>query len=98
MVWRKWCHKQENHYAHFGSYRYVEIHGLSYPIVEVELTEDPEGSYYGWVEDNATLDVVHFMIKDYNYTNVPKVKELSCTEWDGNIFEVSGYQGDNNNG
>jgi hypothetical protein len=37
---------------HFGSFEYVKMHGLPQPMVEVELTEDPEGTYYGWIEND----------------------------------------------
>lgn len=33
----------------FGNERYVRMHGGRYDIVEVVLTEDDEGDYYGWI-------------------------------------------------
>jgi hypothetical protein len=40
-------------YAHFGHKRYVELHGLQQPIVEVEICEDPQGNYWGWLDKDA---------------------------------------------
>lgn len=34
-------------FLNFGDRRYVEMHGRT--PVEVELTEDPEGDYLGWI-------------------------------------------------
>lgn len=50
MTWTMWAYKYDNYYMHFGVREYVAIHHLDYPIVKVELTEDPAGDYYGWVE------------------------------------------------
>lgn len=41
-------------YLHFGTKRFVELHGLHKPIVPVVLTEDPEGSYWGWLQTGDT--------------------------------------------
>lgn len=54
MTWNLFAHLYGRRsgpdcFMHIGSQRYVEIHGLSEPIVEIALTEDPEGGYYGWL-------------------------------------------------
>jgi hypothetical protein len=40
---------------HFGEKWWVEMHGLEEPIVEVEITENPNGQYYGWLETGKTI-------------------------------------------
>ncbi len=55
-MWKMWASKYNSditgiYYMHFGSYRFVELHGLDNPIVEVELEENPKGTYFGFVED-----------------------------------------------
>ena len=59
QTWRMFCHDCKDHkggqyFAHFGAKRWVELHGLRDPIVEVELTENPDGQYYGWLRTNST--------------------------------------------
>jgi hypothetical protein len=55
-TWRMWAHRSEpgkdgtGAYRHFGIRRYVQLHGLSDPIVEVELTEDPAGNYWACIK------------------------------------------------
>lgn len=48
----------ETFYMCFGTQRWVEFHGLEYPLVAVTLTEDPEGQYLGWIpkdKDEPTM-------------------------------------------
>lgn len=40
----------EHLYMYLGEKWWVELHGLEEPLVEVLVTEDPEGPYYGWLE------------------------------------------------
>ena len=51
MTWIMWAYKSDGCYMHFGCLNYVKAHGLSFPIARVEITENPTGSYFGWVED-----------------------------------------------
>lgn len=52
--WRMFAHEQHNTHWHLGSRRYVESHGLAWPIVEVEATEvagsDPTATHWGWIK------------------------------------------------
>ena len=45
-------------FMHIGPEFYVKLHGLDEPIVEVLLTEDSDGPYYGWLatgEDSPSM-------------------------------------------
>lgn len=46
--WRAFAHKREGYLWHVGEKQWVELHGLPHPIVEVEVTLDDDGTYYGW--------------------------------------------------
>ncbi len=52
--WRMFAHKTERgDYQHFGVEWWVELHGLSQPVVEVEVSladESAEDAYWGWVD------------------------------------------------
>ena len=54
MNWYLWAHERQRHdngatyYEHIGTKWWVEIHRLDDPIVSIMLTEDPDGSYWGW--------------------------------------------------
>lgn len=41
-------------YAHIGARRWVELHGLKREIVDVKITEDPQGDYWGWLATDET--------------------------------------------
>src|SRR5262245_28301977 len=47
-TWRAFAHKKDGYFWHVGAKRWVELHGLTHPIVEVEVTLDPTGGYWGW--------------------------------------------------
>ena len=45
-------------YRDFGTKRFVEMHGGDDPIVEVNLTESPTGTYWAWLatgEDKPSM-------------------------------------------
>lgn len=54
-TWRLWAHECESGkdgtgaFRHIGKRRYVELHLMNYPIVEVNITEDKNGNYWGWL-------------------------------------------------
>jgi hypothetical protein len=48
-TWTMWAHRCDNYYAHFGEREYVKLYGLDDPIVQVQLIEDPNGQYWGWI-------------------------------------------------
>lgn len=65
-TWTLWAHNfgprpkfPDGLFMHIGSKRYVELHGMKEPIVEVLLTEDPNGPYYGWLETGK--ETPHFI-------------------------------------
>jgi hypothetical protein len=37
-------------YRHIGARRWVELHGLPHPIVAVDVIEDADGGYWGWLD------------------------------------------------
>jgi hypothetical protein len=53
--WEMFAHDVNGVFMHMGARRYVELHGLSYPIVGVKLTTDLQGDYWGWLETGATV-------------------------------------------
>ncbi len=58
-TWNMWAHDYGKCFIHIGPKRYVELHGItSSPIVEIRLTEDTTGDYYGWLktgQDTPTM-------------------------------------------
>ena len=61
--WRMFAHRYDNGDLHnLGSRRYGEYHGLAYPIVEVDVTEVPEGdpaaTHWGWIRPQDTEPVL----------------------------------------
>lgn len=58
MAWDLWAVKRGDDYWHIGERRWVELHGLSDPLVPVTVAIDqvigpseklaPEKAYYGW--------------------------------------------------
>jgi hypothetical protein len=56
-TWRMFAHDDDGRLTNLGPRRYVELHGLPYPIVEVELTEvtddDPTATHWGWMRTDA---------------------------------------------
>lgn len=51
--WILWAHDLGLSYRHIGSKFYVETYGLSHPIVQVTVLEDPQGDYWGWLATGA---------------------------------------------
>ena len=59
MEWRMHAHRVERHgrvdYEHLApDPRYATSHGLPYPVVQVTVTEDADGPYYGWIDTSGT--------------------------------------------
>lgn len=53
-TWRLWAHQYEDGALfNVGPRPYVELHGLSYPVVPVEVVEvpaeAPDGTHWGWL-------------------------------------------------
>lgn len=53
--WRMHAARDTHHggFQNFGHPRYVEMHGHT-EVIPVELTEDPNGPYYGWLRIGET--------------------------------------------
>ena len=49
-----YAEKWRERYWHIGNWRYVEAckHAES-PVVQVNLNEDPDGDYWGWIDTNC---------------------------------------------
>lgn len=52
-MWNLFAHKNKDRLWHVGEKRWVELHGLSNPIVPVKVTvigegQGPKECYYGW--------------------------------------------------
>jgi len=58
--WVMYAHRFKEHdseelvYMNFGEQWWVKMHGLADPIVKVELTEDLDGTYYGWIDNTRS--------------------------------------------
>lgn len=52
MIWNMYAYLRDGKVSAIaiGPERYVRLHGLTWPIVQVTVREDPEGSYLGWVD------------------------------------------------
>ena len=58
--WKMWGHEVQAHgggveYHHCGEKRWVELHGLSEPVVPVIVTESDKGKWLGWIETGETV-------------------------------------------
>jgi hypothetical protein len=59
--WLLWAHDCESgkdghgRYRHIGAKKYVEIHGLPYPIVAVAVREAADGDYWGWLKTGEAV-------------------------------------------
>lgn len=57
-TWKLWAEEHEVGFCNFGdSKEFVELYGEEYPIVEVVLTENPDGRYWGWIDTGETSPV-----------------------------------------
>jgi hypothetical protein len=60
--WQAYCVRRvrDGHpaYAHFGSEGWVRMCFPGMMCVPVTLTEDPEGTHYGWVEPDEDISMV----------------------------------------
>ena len=61
--WRMYAHRYDSGDLHnLGSLRYVQAHGVSKPIVEVDVTEvaedDPAATHWGWLRANDDTPVM----------------------------------------
>ena len=57
--WRMWAHRYDDgKYYDLGEKWWVEIHGLPYPIVEVDVREvgddDPSATHWAWMKTGET--------------------------------------------
>lgn len=62
MSWIMFAYKYESertgtYYMHFGPIQYVRLHHLSEPIVEVEISENRDGNYWGWLKNDDCLQL-----------------------------------------
>ncbi|ACU71891.1 hypothetical protein Caci_2982 [Catenulispora acidiphila DSM 44928] len=62
-TWRMFAHRYDSGDLHnLGSRRYVEFHGVSAPIVEVDVVEvsddDPTATHWGWMGMDITEPVM----------------------------------------
>ena len=44
-----------NRFRHVGTKRYVELHMMKEPVVEVKITESASGTYFGWLKKGETV-------------------------------------------
>jgi hypothetical protein len=57
-VWRMHAHDRNGTLYDLGPRPWVELHGLNYPIVEVNVRlvadDDPTATHWGWIETGAS--------------------------------------------
>lgn len=65
MGWELWAHDYgKGFFMHIGPKRYVELHMIKdHPIVEVDVEEDPEGTYYGFIRTGKEVPVMIYPSK-----------------------------------
>ena len=73
-------------YRHIGPKRYVELHGLPYPIVKVRLTENPWGDYWGWLRSGTETPTMIWPNKTLFNICFPYGPEVSEQRGDGTIL------------
>lgn len=52
--WDLWAHDKQKYFSNIGDKRWVELHGLPYPIVPVTVAVAPDGAYWGWIDKDGT--------------------------------------------
>lgn len=59
-TWTLWAYDYGDHkdfpshlFMHIGTKGYVKLHGIEKPIVKVQITEDINGAYFGWLDTGA---------------------------------------------
>lgn len=57
--WRMWAHRYDNgELWNLGSRQYAEAHGLTRPVLEVDVVEvedgDPAATHWGWMRAGKT--------------------------------------------
>lgn len=56
-MWELWAYDRgedrKPRFTQMGRRRYVELHGLPFPIVPVQVREDEAGTYYGWLATDS---------------------------------------------
>ncbi len=80
MTWIMYAHKRGDLYWDVGDKWWVEIHHLPYPIVKVELTEDSDGIYFGWLDNNKekpSMIYPHEVLYKICFPYGPEVEEKS---------------------
>jgi hypothetical protein len=59
--WPMWAHDRRGQYQNPGDKWWVELHGLTDPVVPVTVTEvagdDPAGTHWGWLESESAAAV-----------------------------------------
>lgn len=53
--WQMWAHERDGVFRHVGSRFYVDLHQCPDPAVEVLVTEDAAGPYWGWIHAGKTF-------------------------------------------
>lgn len=48
--WVMYAHEYPKGFMHIGSWKYVHLHMLADPIVEVVVREQEDGRYWGWMD------------------------------------------------
>ncbi len=56
--WNMHAHRVDGRYEHCGDLRSVQHRRLCAPIVQVEVTEDPDGPYYGYIRTGSTTPIM----------------------------------------
>lgn len=53
-TWLLWGTGSSEKFRHVGQKHYVDLHFLDQPTVPVTAYEDPNGPYYGWIDNKRS--------------------------------------------
>ena len=76
--WIMWAHDEKGAFFHLGEKRWVELHGIDLPIVEVKVDVDKNGTYYGWLRSNRDVPTMIWPSKiqfEMCFPYGPKIEE-----------------------
>lgn len=76
-------------YMHIGSKDWVEIHMLPNPIVKVDVNEDVDGDYYGWLRAGKNSPTMIWPSLAQFTMCFPYGLEVEITKGEGEILRLS---------
>lgn len=87
--WRLWAHQYNDCFSHVGPLSYMQLHLLADPIVEVDVREDPEGAYWGWLATDEDLPTMIWGSRAQFHCCFPYGPEVEQAKGKGHVLRLS---------